>query len=744
MPESPTPDVRHLWINGPSRSARALTIAQAAPAAEADCHRRLRGPYTGVGSVLRTIVPTLDAAGHAAARRHAIEILAVAPELDGVVEAMPDNLTSGAGEEERTRWWSRLRTRRMSHGLIDLLRELTADAGDAPRLVLAFDRLDEADATDREFITLALRRLDPRQVRLVIGTASTDLPDDLLTALRTCADSASAPADPATAPAGLGEAAFGENAAANGSLEEPARTYVRSECTAEDPDLALAYARIPAGLRTRLHDERAAELEASGEFSLSLGAIPYHLEHGSDPDGAGDKALMDAITYGISQGFYTAALELSDRQSVRVGTEDYGAYYLAHSKRAQCLAALDRPEECEPIYFDLLSRTTSPTVHTSLYYALGMLYTRLHANERKDHARARAYLNTSIVLADKIEDESKRSFIAVFMGNGKALAEMHTGNLAGSLDLVSGGIERLDTDLAPDQHRLHRSVLHHNRAQVLAGLGRLDEALVEFDHVVEIDPGYPEYRFDRGSLHLRRGDHEAALADYEAASLLGPPFPELYYNRGEAHLALGDFDAAAADFGYVLDLEPDHLEARISLASVLLTAGEPDPAAHVARAGLGYQPDSARLHCTLGLALADLDDLDAAARAFDQALQLDPDLSEAQVNRAVVAYQQERYDQALADLTTVLAADPDNPALLYNRGAAQEALGDWESAAADYTAALSAEECDRAELLFRRAYCLNALGRDDQAQTDLRAVLALGDSAYDAEVRAFLAAGAAV
>jgi tetratricopeptide (TPR) repeat protein len=749
--ESAQPTNRHLWINGPSRGARAQAADSAGPTVVADCHRRLRGPYTGVGTMLRTLIPSLDLADEATRQtldRHSIEILAVAPELTAVVEPRPDNLTTGASEEERTRWWSRLRTRRIAHGLIDLLRELTADR---PPLVLAFDRLDQAEATDQEFVTLALRRLDPQRVRLVIGSGSAasaaDLPaalsDDLLVALRAYADSVSASEDPAPT-AHHQPPSLGEDPADNARLEELARSYVWSECADEDPHLALAYANAPAGLRARLHDERAGELAALGEYSLLLGAVPYHREHGADPDGAGDKALMEAITYSIGQGYYSAALELSDRQSVRVGPEPFPAYYQAHSKRAQCLAALDRAEECEPIYFDLLSRTTNPVVHTSLYYALGMLYTRLYSTERKDHPRARAYLNTSVVLAERFEDESNRAFVAVFMGNGKALADMHTGNLAGSLALVTGGIDRLNAELAPDQHRLHRSVLHHNRGQVLAGLGRLDEAMTEFDYVVEIDPGYPEYRFDRGSLHLRRGEPAAALADYEAAVRLGPPFPELYYNRGEAHLALGGFEAAVADFGAALDLEPDHLEARISLASLLLTAEEPAQAAQVTRSGLSYLPDSARLHCTLGLALADLEDLDAAARAFDQALRLDPDLREAQINRAVVAYQQERYDLALADLTAVLAADPVNPDLLYNRGAALEALGDWAGAAADYTTALAQDGCDQAELLFRRAHCRTALGQDDQAQADLRSVLALGDSPYDAQVRAALEQSAVV
>ena len=713
---------RHLWIEGGDGPGRAARAAEAKPTISVDCHRRLRGPYTGLGTVLRHLVPGLTPSGRAAAQRHVIEVLAIAPELSRVLEPAPGTLTSGAMFGERTRWYAAARTRRMAHGIIDLLRELRDGSADAP-LVLLFDRVDEADATDREFLTLALRRLDPTRVRLVVGSSDRgNLPEALLGARTEHAEILRV----STAQIGAVEqdAEDGEDAASGDEprLEEAARAFVWTECTAADTAAdaaaARAYERITEDLRRRLHDERADALEALDERSLHLGAIPFHREHGSDPDGAGRTSMMDAITHCIGSAYYTLALELCDRLSVIVPEEDFIPYYIVRTKRAQCLAPLNRGEECEPLYYHLLARTSRPELHMSLYYALGMLYTRLYPNERRDHDRARAFLNTSVALAKLLPDPEVRSFQTVFMGNGKALAEMHRGNLAESLELVEDGIARLTAELAADKHQLHRSVLHHNRAQLLASLGRTDEAMAEFDFVIGVDPYYPEYRFDRGNLHLRRGGSEAALADYEVATRLGPPFPELFYNRGEARIAVGDVAAAVAEFGYVLDLEPDHLEARISLASILLDSGEPERAAEVVRTGLAYEPDSARLLCTLGLALADSGEPRAAIEAFDQALVRDPALAEARVNRAVVAYQQGRFESALEDLTVALDEDPGNADLLFNRGLAHEALGRWDLAAEDYAVALLDEHCDQDEVTSRRARCLDVLGQGAATSAD--------------------------
>ncbi|MBR7838940.1 tetratricopeptide repeat protein [Actinospica durhamensis] len=718
MPEG----ARHLWIEGDDGPGRAARAAEAKPTISVDCHRRLRGPYTGLGTVLRHLVPGLTPTERAAAQRHVIEVLVMAPELSGVLEPAPGTLTSGAMFGERTRWYSALRTRRLAHGIIDLLRELRElqdGSADAP-LVLAFDRVDEADATDQEFLALALRRLDPARVRLVVGSSGGGSLSEALLGAR----DEHAEVVELTAAVGAAQEQVGEVDGADGVA---ARAFVWSECTASDTAAdaaaARAYERIPEELRRRLHDERADELEALGERSLHLGAIPFHREHGSDLDGVGRTSMMEAVSHCIGLAYYSAALELCDRLRVVVPEEDFVPYYIVQTKRAQCLAPLNRGEECEPLYYHLLARTGRPELHMSLYYALGMLYTRLYSNERKDHDRARAFLNTSVAIATQLEDPEVRAFQTVFMGNGKALAEMHRGNLTGALELVEGGIARLAADLPDEKHHLHRSVLHHNRAQLLASLGRLDEAMAEFDFVIGVDPYYPEYRFDRGNLHLRLGELEAALADYNHATRLGPPFPELFYNRGEARIALGDVAAAVTEFSYVLDLEPDHLEARISLASLLLDSGEPERAAAVIRTGLVYEPDSARLLCTLGLALVDGGEPQAATEAFDEALVLDPALAEARVNRAVVAYQEGRFESALEDLTVALAQDPGNADLLFNRGLAYEALGRWDLAAEDYAVALLDEHCDQDEVASRRAGCLDALGQGTVTSADPAEIL---------------------
>jgi hypothetical protein len=220
--------------------------------AAVDAHRRRRGPYTAAGDLVRAIVPTVLARWPALVARHDIEILTVAPELAGAVTCERETLTSSATADERTRFYPRARTRRVAHGLVDLVNEVVERYGG--RCTLAVERVDQADPTDAEWLALLLRRAHPR-LRLVLTAAGTTLPGNLAAAASTHAAThawAAADWDP-TAP-----------------LEplEGARRYVDSDGTSDDPVLQGAYHALDAAAQAALHDNRAAVLEAMDEPSL--------------------------------------------------------------------------------------------------------------------------------------------------------------------------------------------------------------------------------------------------------------------------------------------------------------------------------------------------------------------------------------------------------------------------------------------------------------------------------------------
>ena len=89
--------------------------------ASVDAHRRLRGPYTAAGSILRALVPAMLERRPDLVARHDFEILTAAPDLGALVENRRATLTSTSSGDERTRFYPDAHTRRVAHGIAPLL-----------------------------------------------------------------------------------------------------------------------------------------------------------------------------------------------------------------------------------------------------------------------------------------------------------------------------------------------------------------------------------------------------------------------------------------------------------------------------------------------------------------------------------------------------------------------------------------------------------------------------------------------
>lgn len=686
---SPTP--RHHWIRAPRRSDRARLIATidvpTTLTATVDAHRRLRGPYTAAGILMDAIVPEMLDSAPELIRAHDIEVLSASPNLRGTVPATHETLTSLAVPAERTRFYSRLRTLRIANGLCELLRDHLSGKAEPRSLVI--ENVQFADQTDAEWLTVLLRRMDPRILTLVICTEAEPASTALAEALSLCCESMTGTGDEPVTSGGL------------------ASDFVDSDGTTDDPATILAYQRLRPEERAALHDERAAELEATAPWSARLGAIPYHRERGADPAGLGAGALRVAVDYCIDMGFYHAALDLGERGRAVIDRETQLDHWWAFTtKMTTSLAALGRGEEAEVFYDEVRATRTEGVYHMQAAYATAMLYTRHFSADRIDHLQAKRWINQAIAFAHLMPKTRRYAMEIVFQQNGLALIETHLKSPFESLRLVTEGLERLDRELNPDEHRLHRSVLRHNRAQVLAGLGRLDEALADYSAVIDVDPNYAEYYLDRGNVLRRLGRDEEALADYERAIQLSPPFPEVYYNRADVLLAAGDIEAGMAGLDYVIEIDPTFVDAYVNRAGLHVQLGEYDAASRDVAAGLALDPENAHLYCVRGQLLAEKGEFAAAIAAYDTAIARDDTLQAAWAGRAIIAFDQGELTTAIADLTRALELG-DDPALRYNRATAYQAADRRADAVDDLKRALelAPDDPDSLELLEQ----LNAL-----------------------------------
>jgi tetratricopeptide (TPR) repeat protein len=685
---------RHIRLVGDRRADREEWGAQhLGPAILARCHRRLRGPYTGVDTILAAIVPGAARRWPRLVEQHRFELLYGIPELAEVIGPPPRTLAAEAPFRERTRFFSSDMIRCMSQGIVTFLTahaEHIQAAGER-RQTVVFEEVHAADPTTQEFIGLLLRRCDPDALRLVISGDDTGLPAELADELSAGTERVTCPAvprpEPCRAPADLVAA------------------YVAGHGTSDDPAEIDAYQRSAPELRARLHDEQADLLEPAAGPGLRIGAVAYHREHGRDPGHAGSLALAAAQQYCVEVGFSAAVIDLGLRgRAVTDPVRDAKRYYDLTIQVASALVPLGRLGESLDLYLELRRRYPLPTVHMTTSYAIAMLHTRFL--QPRDHEAAIQWQNNAVAIASILPDPRERLVYGVFQDNALALIEMHRGHLRHALELVQVGLARLDAEIGDGEWVLHRSQLCYNAARLKAALGDTGAAYADFSALIEQDPYYTDYLCERAKLSRQAGDFTAALADYDRAVELAPPYPELYYNRGTAKAAISDLSGALADFGYVLAMEPRDVDTRLSRAELLLEMDEPGLAMADVQAGLSYWPDEARLLCMKGTIHLECGELASALDALNRALALDPEYPAALLNRAVVHYRSGQSQPAVDDLNSTLALLGDDPDVLLNRGLAYLATGRPDLALADFDRALELPGADVTELRHQREACL--------------------------------------
>jgi hypothetical protein len=251
--------------------------------ARVDAHRRLRGPYTAAGALLRQLSRGMRRTRPELVEAHRAEWRAAVPE--------PDTIAVGLDPVS------------VADGLVDLLHAYLAGSSG---WLLVVDHADEADPTDAAFLAALLRRTDAGLLAVAVRTHGKPLPAPLSQALAEFAVVC-----PERPPRDL-PVCLPDNPT---EVIRLAADFVATECLSPDPLVRAAYASLPSGLRAGLHDMRATELAGRGDLGLLLGAVCFHAERGSAPATAGIAALNVALNHCRRLGYLDAARDLRARRT---------------------------------------------------------------------------------------------------------------------------------------------------------------------------------------------------------------------------------------------------------------------------------------------------------------------------------------------------------------------------------------------------------------------------------------------
>ncbi len=96
---------------------------------------------------------------------------------------------------------------------------------------------------------------------------------------------------------------------------------------------------------------------------------------------------------------------------------------------------------------------------------------------------------------------------------------------------------------------------HNMRGTVLAQAGRRQEALVDFNKAIALDPKYAQAYANRGLLHRQNNQLDLALRDYDTALSIDPSYAAAHLGRGLTWRQKGDARKALDDY------QPRHRDA---------------------------------------------------------------------------------------------------------------------------------------------------------------------------------------
>lgn len=173
---------------------------------------------------------------------------------------------------------------------------------------------------------------------------------------------------------------------------------------------------------------------------------------------------------------------------------------------------------------------------------------------------------------------------------------------------------------------------HVNLGQTLARLGRLDEAIACYRKALELDPDYAGVHNSLGSVLDDKGQVDEAIACYQKAIALDPRLATAHYNLGNSLTEQGRVDEALASYQRAIELDANFAAAYTNQGNLLYQTGRVDLALASYRKAVEVDPGLATAHYSIGLVLAGQGQLEQAMTCYREAIRLNPEYAEAHCN----------------------------------------------------------------------------------------------------------------
>ena len=169
-----------------------------------------------------------------------------------------------------------------------------------------------------------------------------------------------------------------------------------------------------------------------------------------------------------------------------------------------------------------------------------------------------------------------------------------------------------------DQKIKKETAILHFKADGCIIKRQWDEAIAECDKALEINHKFAMAYIDRGIAYVGKREYGRAIADFNKAIEINPRLPGFYLSRGIVYSYKGEYDKAISDFDKAIDLNP--------------------------KGAMGYY--------SRGLSYQGKGEYDKAISDFDKTIDLNPKEAMFYRSRGAAWHYKGDYERAVADYTT--------------------------------------------------------------------------------------------
>ena len=202
---------------------------------------------------------------------------------------------------------------------------------------------------------------------------------------------------------------------------------------------------------------------------------------------------------------------------------------------------------------------------------------------------------------------------------------------------------------------------HVNRAIVKSRLGRHQDAIVDYDRAIKLNPSAIKLNPDLAGIYSNRGDskaelgrHQDAIVDYDRAIKLNPDLAEAYSNRGISKAKLGRHQDAIVDYDKAIKREPDLAGPYVNRGNAKSKSGRHQDAIVDYDKAINLNKELFEAYASRGKAKIMLGRHQDAIVDYDRAIELNPEDARARKHRALVKIIAGFRDEARLDFKTAL------------------------------------------------------------------------------------------